>query len=52
MVGEELKCCSVVRRLAFALRHCFKNGVIHRDLKPDNILLKDTTDDSEVGLYA
>lgn len=41
---------SVVRRLAFALRHCFQKGIIHRDLKPDNILLSDDSDDSEIKL--
>lgn len=47
---EEEDAKNVVRRLAFALRHCFKKGIIHRDLKPDNILLSDDTDDSVIKL--
>ena len=31
--------CSVIRRIAFALRYCHSKGIIHRDLKPENILL-------------
>jgi len=37
---SEDKAKFVINKLAEAVKHCHDNGVIHRDLKPDNILLK------------
>jgi len=34
-----IRCCQIVSDIALALHHAHENGVIHRDLKPDNIMI-------------
>jgi serine/threonine-protein kinase len=38
----------IVRQLMLALQHAHASGLIHRDLKPDNILVETLKDNSEV----
>ncbi|HCH64458.1 MAG: hypothetical protein CL927_21120 [Deltaproteobacteria bacterium] len=40
----------VLRQLLDALGHCHARGVLHRDLKPGNVLLEAVRDDEETGL--
>jgi eukaryotic-like serine/threonine-protein kinase len=37
--GYLRRCCEVVRDAATALEHAHRRGVVHRDVKPENILL-------------
>ncbi|XP_036382166.1 serine/threonine-protein kinase pim-1-like [Megalops cyprinoides] len=43
---DEARC--VIKQLLAALRHCEERGVVHRDVKPENILLR--TDTGQVKL--
>ncbi|OHB74346.1 MAG: hypothetical protein A2Z34_00435 [Planctomycetes bacterium RBG_16_59_8] len=36
---DEAQALSIVTQVAKALQHAFRNGFIHRDVKPDNIML-------------
>jgi len=36
---DEKQAATFVREVAKALDHCHKNGVIHRDVKPENLLI-------------
>ena len=38
---DENKACALIRQLALALSACHKFGVVHRDIKSSNILIKD-----------
>ena len=38
---NEKKVAENMEKLIRAIAHCHENGVCHRDLKPDNILLTD-----------
>jgi serine/threonine protein kinase len=38
---ETLSCCKVFKNLISTLNILHNNGYVHRDLKPDNILIKD-----------
>ncbi|MGL5597142.1 MAG: protein kinase domain-containing protein [Aeromonas sp.] len=40
---------SIILQLVNALKHCERQGVLHRDVKPENILI--STDTREVKLF-
>eukprot|EP00924_Labyrinthula_sp_SR-Ha-C_P007206 maker-scaffold_8-snap-gene-12.55-mRNA-1 protein AED:0.01 eAED:0.01 QI:347/1/1/1/1/1/2/250/373 len=40
----------IIRKLALGLKYCKEKGVIHRDLKPQNLLLTETGDKGELKL--
>ncbi len=41
---------ALVARICNAVNHAHANGIIHRDLKPNNILVTETTSDSDSSL--
>ena len=47
-VLDEDKVCQITRQLLEALKHCHEKGVVHRDVKPENILIR--TDTEEIKL--
>jgi serine/threonine-protein kinase len=40
-------CCDLLRQTALGLQHAFERGLIHRDIKPDNLLLLRGEDDAD-----
>ena len=47
-VLNEDQACNITRQLLGALKHCHEQGVVHRDVKPENILIQ--TDTEEIKL--
>lgn len=39
-----------IKKLFSAINYCHKNNISHRDLKPDNFLLKSSDPDAEVKI--
>ena len=46
----EVHAATVARQLLEAVSHCHSVGVLHRDVKPENVLLKDNTGSLDVVL--
>lgn len=47
---SEQKAAMVIKAVASALNFAHKNGIMHRDVKPENILLVSKTSDTDVRL--
>jgi serine/threonine protein kinase len=41
---SEQQCCKIAEQLLRALNHCHSNGVTHRDIKIENIIVNDYGD--------
>ena len=46
----EKQACSYVKEMLSAIRYCHDNGIVHRDLKLENFLLDDESNDSSLKL--
>src|SRR5258708_2063676 len=42
--------CAYVRQAALGLQHAHERGMVHRDVKPDNLILVTNSDASEPGV--
>lgn len=45
---SESRACSIIHSLATAIYYFHSYGIVHRDLKLDNIMMIDETDDSDI----
>ena len=47
---SEIRACSLIHSLATALFYLHSYGIVHRDMKLDNIMMTDESDESDVKL--
>lgn len=47
---DEKQARDAARNILSAIEHCHNHGILHRDLKPDNLLLKSLDDDADLKL--
>ncbi|CAI2364813.1 unnamed protein product [Moneuplotes crassus] len=47
---DEYKTCQIIKQILHAILYCHKNGICHRDIKPDNFMFHSTDEGSNLKL--